>query len=258
MGRGTLSETWREGKMRKKLLIAVLIIIAALLTGCEKKTVPNTEVEAFLNTGISAQKAFDAVDYAEYTVTQRQQNKRGQESGSYTFHIMIDKSDPDDLKLEIVQDYYGDYIEDNVARKQVLLEKKDGQYIYTVRDGEETKRDKVDDQFALDYVMSFFYRNNNAFNEGGLYYGDFFLLYIYKYPASSFSVERENESCIFNEKINVIDAETGDVHLHQISEINKYGLLKSNYERYESVDKDIVLISELSAEYRFSDADLSA
>ena len=127
MGRGTLSETWREGKMRKKLLIAVLIIIAALLT--EKKTVPNTEVEAFLNTGISAQKAFDAVDYAEYTVTQRQQNKRGQESGSYTFHIMIDKSDPDDLKLEIVQDYYGDYIEDNVAHKQVLLEKKDGQFL---------------------------------------------------------------------------------------------------------------------------------
>ena len=88
--------------MRKKLLIAVLIIIAALLTGCEKKTVPNTEVEAFLNTGISAQKAFDAVDYAEYTVTQRQQNKRGQESGSYTFHITIDKSDPDDLS-DIVQ-----------------------------------------------------------------------------------------------------------------------------------------------------------
>ena len=51
--------------------------------------------------------------------------------------------------------------------------------------------------------------------------------------------------------MDIRDEETGNVHLHQISKINSLGLLVSNYERYESVDSDLVLLSELSAEYSF-------
>ena len=135
----------------------------------------------------------------------------GDESGSYVFHIMIANADPDNMRLEIIQDYYGDYIEDGISQKQVLLERVNGQYLYTTWNGNEKKQEEVDDQFVVDYITSYFYRNNNAFNEGGLYYGDFFMLYIYKYPASSFSVDTENDLCIFDEKMDIRDEETGNV-----------------------------------------------
>lgn len=239
----------------KKRLVAVALGIALILSlaGCGKKTTPDPAVEAYLNTEISAQKAFDAVTRVEYTVTQKQQSKAGNESGSYIFHISIDKSDPDNMRLEIIQDFYGDYIEENISQKRVLLERVDGQYLYTTWNGSEERQEEVDDQFVVDYITSYFYRNNNAFNEGGLYYGDFFMLYIYKYPASSFSVDTENNLCIFDEKMDIRDEETGNVHLHQISKINSLGLLISNYERYESVDSDLVLLSELSAAYTYRD-----
>ena len=240
-----------DGMNKRLVAVALGIALILSLAGCGKKTTPDPAVEAYLNTEISAQKAFDAVTQVEYTVTQSQQNKVGDESGSYVFHIMIDKADPDNMRLEIIQDYYGDYIEDGISQKQVLLERVNGQYLYTTWNGNEEKQEEVDDQFVVDYITSYFYRNNNAFNEGGLYYGDFFMLYIYKYPASSFSVDTENDLCIFDEKMDIRDEETGNVHLHQISKINSLGLLVSNYERYESVGSDLVLLSELSAEYSF-------
>lgn len=235
--------------MKKSLLIVASILCLLLCTGCTKKTVPDPEVEAYLNTGITAQKAYDAVAQVDYTVTQSKQNKAGEESGSYVFRVSIDKTDAASMRLNFYQQYFGDYVEDGVTERRITVEKVDGAYRYTTVSNGQTKTEQVDDQFVTDYITSFFYVNNNAYNEGGLYYGDFFMLYIYKYPATSFSVNKQTNQCIFNEKMNIRHAETGEVHLHQISTLNPLGLLDGNYERYESVEKDMVLLSELKAEY---------
>lgn len=235
--------------MKKKIFAGILMLVLLMCAGCEEKTVPDPEVEAYLNTEITAQKAYDAVAQVEYTVFQSQQNKAGEESGSYRYTVKIDKTDSENLYLQFTQQYSGDYVEDGITDKEVRLEKVDGKYQYVTVSGSQTETEEVDDQFATDYVTAFFYVNNNAYNEGGLYYGDFFMLYIYKYPASSFSVDKENNLCVFDEKMDIQHSQTGNVHLHQISKINVWGLLESNYERYESMEQDMVLISELTASY---------
>lgn len=236
---------------RLNLIFFVMLLLICTFAGCSKKTKPDPAVEAYLNTEISAQKAYDAVKQVSYTVTQKQQSKAGNETGSYVFEINIDKSDPNDMRLEIVQDYSGDYIENSIAQKRVLLERDGEAYTYTTWEGSEKTQQEVENQFATDFITSFFYTNNNVYNEGGLYYGDFFMLYIYKYPESSFFVDEEDNLCVFNEKMDIHDEEIGNVHLHQVSKVNELGLLVSNYERYESVNSDLVLVSELTANYSY-------
>lgn len=235
--------------MKKRILAVICILCMIPCVGCTGKTVPDPEVEAFLNTGIKAQKAYDGVAQVEYTVRQSKQNKAGEESGGYIFRVKIDKTDAENLSLEFVQEYFGEYVEDNLKTRTIQVKKEEGKYYYFSCDNEEAQRKEVDDDFVTDYITSFFYVNNNAYDEGGLYYGDFFMLYIYKYPATSFSVDKKTNQCIFDEKMDIRHDETGEVLLHQISKINALGLLDSNYERYESVEKDIVLLSELEANY---------
>lgn len=237
--------------MKMRVLAIVAVIALLFCTGCSRQTEPDPEVEAFLNTGISAEKAYESVTKVEYTVHQSQQNKAGEETGGYDLHVKIDKSNPDALYLEYEQKLFGDAIEDGVSVKGATIALVDGKYIYTTVNGEQTKQQEAEEQFVKDYITSFFYKNNGVYNEGGLYYGDFFMLYIYKYPESSFSVDKENAQCVFNEKMNIAYEQTGNVRLHQIAKINAYGLLNSNYERYESVDQDMVLVSELKASYSF-------
>ena len=226
-------------------------ILLGSVFGCAKKTVPDPSVERFLNTEISAQKAFDAVDVVDYTVTEQQTNKAGEVNGGYTFIVHIDKTDPKHLCLHISQEYVGNYVSEGVFHKEVLLERVNGTYCYTTQNGSDRKTEEVEDSFATDYVTSFFYVNNNAYNEGGLYYGDFFMLYIYKYPATSFYVDNDTGFCVFDEKMDIQNKDTGNVHLHQVSKINRLGLLETNYERYESVNTDFVLCSELKATYTY-------
>lgn len=238
--------------MKKRLIAMVTVLVMLLLVGCTRYTTPDPAVEAFLNTELTAQKAFDAVAQVEYTVRQSRQNKDGEEVGSSDLWIKIDKTDPQALRLELRQDYTGVSVVDGIESEQATIENVDGQYVRTtVRNGE-TKQENVEEQFVLDYITSFFYMDNGAYNEGGLYYGDFFMIYIYKYPTSSFSVDTEANQCIFNEKLKISQDETGDVRLHQITKINTCGLLESNYERYESVNQDFVLVSQLQAAYVFA------
>lgn len=238
--------------MRKWLMFGIIsTFLLGSVLGCAKKTVPDANVEKYLNTEISAQRAYSAVDIVDYTVTEQQTNKAGEVNGGYTFVVHIDKTDPENLHLHITQEFVGNYVSDGVFQKEVLLERVNGTYLYTTQNGAERKTEQVEDGFAVDYVTSFFYVNNNAYNEGGLYYGDFFMLYIYKYPATSFYIDDTTNQCVFDEKMDIQNKDTGNVHLHQITRINTLGLLESNYERYESVNTDFVLCSELSAEYVF-------
>lgn len=235
----------------KKIILVLVAALMLLGTGCSSKTTPDPEVEAFLNTGINGAAAYEAVKTVEYTVRQSKQNKAGEETGGYDLWVKIDKRDPDSLYLEYEQEIFGDAVEDGITYKKATIALVDGVYVYTTVNGEETKKQEAEVQFVEDYLTSFFYKNNGAYDEGGLYYGDFFMLYIYKYPESSFSVDKENDLCVFNEKMNISYEQTGNVRLHQIAKVNTYGLLESNYERYESVDQDMVLVSELKASYTY-------
>lgn len=237
----------------KKRLKAVWAVFAILLcVGCSRQTTPDPAVEAFLNTNLSAKKAYDTVAAVEYTVRQSQQNKAGEETGGYTLTVKIDKRDENNLRLETYTEFFGDAVEDGITFTSAVIERVEGVYLYTTSNGKETKQEVAEDMFVVDYVTSFFYMDNGAYNEGGLYYGDFFMLYIYKYPESSFFVDTETNECVFNEKMNIAYNETSNVRLHQISRINQWGLLNSNYERYESVVQDMVLVSELTATYVFT------
>lgn len=238
--------------MKKRILALMAVLALLFCTGCTPQTEPDPEVEAFLNTGIDAQKAYEAVAKVEYTVRQSEQNKAGEELGGYELHVKIDKSNADALHLEYEQTFFGNAIQNGIERKQASITLVDGKYIYTTVNGEETKQEEPDEKFVQDYITSFFYMDNGAYNEGGLYFGDFFMLYIYKYPASSFSVDKESNQCVFDEKIHIQNEQTGDVRLYQTTKINPYGLLDSNFERYESVDEDMVLLSELKATYVFA------
>ncbi len=236
--------------MKKR--ISVLFFILALvfcMAGCTPKIVPNPEVEAYLNTGLTAQQAMEAVKTASYRVEEIQTTKTGTQLGKALYEVFIDLSDANALRLTIQQSLSGSYAEDGITQKSVRLEKVDGKYLYTTVNGEQRKEETVEDSFARDYVASFFYTNNEAYNEGGLYYGDYFMLFLYKYPATAFYVDGETNLCVFDEKMEIHNANTGLVYLHQISKINVHGLLESNYERYESVEQDLILTSTLTASY---------
>lgn len=185
--------------MKKSFLFILCLLLLPLLACGEEKTVPDPQVEAFLNTELSGEKAVEA----------------------------------------------------GIVQGEVTLKRRAEGCIYTTRQNEAVKEETVEDTFAADYINSFFFTDNGAYKEGGLYYGDFFLLYIYKYPASSFFVE--GDTCVFDEKMEVYEGDGLPVLLHQRAVIDKYGLLQQEYERFESQEQDMVLVSALQASYEYKE-----
>lgn len=237
-------------RRKKAILLAVLCLLPLLLCGCgEEKTVPKPEVEAFLNTEISGEKAVKDVATASYTVTETRENKAGEELGRTEYAVTLDRSNEESLYLHILQTYTGNAVEDGISEKEVTLEKTETGYLYTTRLDQEVNTEAVEDTFAVDYLNSFFFTDNGAYKEGGLYYGDFFLLYIYKYPETSFSVE--GDTCVFDEKMSIYQGEDTPIWLHQRAVINPLGLLLEEYERYETEDSELILVSQLQAEYTY-------
>lgn len=233
-----------------KSITTFLIASLCMLCGCQKQYAPAKEVEEFLNGGISAEAAFDVILSASYTSYITQQTKAGEVKGTAYYLVSFDKRDPENLFLHIEQSFTGERIENDVETLEVELKRGDaGDYAYiTVKNGE-TKQENIEKQEALDIVAAVVYRNNGVYNEGGLYFGDFFMMNIYKYPAASFYVGSENDLCVFDEKIRFSREDIGNVRLRQLTKIDRIGLMHYNFERYESIENDFVLISETTAEY---------
>lgn len=235
----------------KKRIVIFLVVLMVALSACSSVTTPAPEVEAFLNTGLSAQSAFEAIKTASYTTTISYETKDGQVKGTSEYRMKLNKEDEENLYLELDRSFTGVNVVDGVETQTITLEKNKttGVYTYTTVVNGEKNAEEVDDTFALDFLTSLIYQNNGVYDEGGLYYGDFFMLYIYKYPTESFYVSEDGESCVFDEKMFMSREDVGDVYLYQTTKINSLGLMTYDHERYEGVEADYVVISQTDAAY---------
>lgn len=245
--------------MKKKIAILfVILAICLCFAGCEKKYTPDPAVEQFLNTGLTAKAAYDKIGKASYvtTITVLDDDT---ETGTNVVEVQFDKTDKDNLYYSIHQTYTGIYVSDNVVEMTATLQKSDGKYVYTVvshlsnKDYPTTKSENVDEQFAIDLITALVYVENGVFYEGGLYYGDYFMQRIYRYPAKSFYVDEQLNLCVFQEKMWFETSDLGQVLLNQTIKINPIGLIEYFYEKYESVDKGTVMISETVPTYEYVD-----
>lgn len=244
--------------MKKKLVIVLaLLLIVLAFAGCERDFTPDPAVREFLNTGLTAEKAYNSIAKASYTETRTLQNKQGVVKAQFVSEVSLDKSDEDNLYLYIHTVFSGDYIENNVAERTSTLSKVDGVYEYRVTTKfastgttNQTK-EVVDEEDAINLITAIIYVDNGAYAEG-LYYGDYFMLRIFKFPAESFYVDTEENLCVFDEGMLIVGYEDiGDVKLFQVTKINELGLLVYNSERYESVDKDYVMTCEIVPQYEY-------
>lgn len=240
--------------MKKSLtLILTLIILLVALIGCEKNYDPDPAVEQYLNSGLTAQKAFDALSSVSYQTVTTILNKNGDEQGKQVSQVQFDVSDKDSVTMSISNVYSGSLVEEGVTEQNVTLSKQGEQYVYEIVTNVPLKNSskQLEAQVALDLITSLVYVDNGAYDASGLYYGDIFMLKIYKYPAKSFYVDEQEDLCVFDEKMLILQDDMGDVRLYQTTKINRLGLLVSSYEKYESVDKDYVMVSEVSVNYNY-------
>ena len=239
---------------RKLTLVLTLLILLAALVACEQNYVPDPAVEEYLNSGLTASKAFDALSSVSYQTTTTILNKNGDEQGKQISQVRFDVSDKQNLTLDMSNVYSGSLVQDGVTERTIKLSKRDGKYVYETVTNVPAKDSstEVEEQVALDLITSLVYVDNGAYDSSGLYYGDVFMLKIYKYPAKSFYVDEQADLCVFDEKMLILrDDDMGNVRLYQTTKINRLGLLVSTYEKYESVDKDYVMVSEVVVDYNY-------
>lgn len=241
--------------MKRLTALVVLVLFMLLgLVGCTEEYTPDPMVEQYLNSELSGQKAYDSLKTAHYITDTIVQTKQGVVKGTEEVEVFLDMTDGKNLVLEMHQVFTGDRIKDGVTKVDVLLKRIDGKYIYsatTVTTEQKTTDTEMEDADAEKLVCTFIYNDNGAYDEGGLYYGDLFMIRIYKFPPESFFIDEENDLCVFNEKMVMEREDTGKVRLYQTSKINRLGLLVYEYEKYESVDDDVVMILEMKPEYEF-------
>ena len=244
--------------MKKKLvLVLVLLLIALTFTGCERDFTPDPAVREFLNTGLTAEKAYSRIAKASYTEERTLQNKQGQIKGQLNTEVKLDKSDEDNLYLYIHATFSGDYVEEKVVERTSILSKVDGSYQYCVEtvyeNVSEPKKttETMKEEDAVNLITAVIYVDNGVYAEG-LYYGDYFLLRIFKFPAESFYVDVEQNLCVFDEGMLIKGYDDiGEVKLFQVTKINELGLLVYNSERYESVESDYVMTCEIIPTYEY-------
>lgn len=238
----------------KKILPIILCILLSLsiFVGCERTYTPDPAVEQFLDGGISAQKALAAVNIAKYTVTETRKSRNDDVLGVQITDVFIDLSDETAWQVTINQSANGSYLDDGKPKQSVVtIAKADQKFTHTKNeDGHVTQRD-VDEQFVTEYVTTLFYHFNEAYYEGGLYYGDYYMLAIYKYPPEFFYVDETDDLCVFRQQCVTERKDTGKVQLIQETKVNRLGLLVYNNEEYISEKKDFVLVSELKATYEY-------
>ena len=245
--------------MKRKLSIILLLVLTiCVLVSCEREYTPDPAVREYLNNGMTAAKAYSQIDTVYYEETRSLQNKAGETRGKFYSEVSMDKSDKDNLKLAIHSVYEGECIEaDNVREINSTLERIDGAYVYTVEkthvgsDVPVVTHQNMSIEDAQNLIIAVIYTDNGAYDEG-LYYGDLFMLRIFRFPPESFYVDTENDLCVFDEGMLIKEYyDLEDVELHQLTKINKLGLLTYNYEKYIGTKSDYVLVSETVASYGY-------
>ena len=246
---------------RKFAIVLLLVLTICLLAGCEKEYTPNPAVKEYLNNGMTAEKAYSQINTASYVETRTLLNKNGDVRGTFRSEVSLDKSDKDDLKLTIHSVYEDECVgEDNVTELTANLAKVEGTYKYTVEKtlvGSDKPTVTVEDmkqEDAQNLIIAIIYTDNGAYDEG-LYYGDLFMLRIFRFPPESFYVDTEENLCVFDEGMLIKDYfDLEDVELHQVTKINQLGLLTYNYEKYIGTKSDYVLESKTIAQYGYVQA----
>ena len=244
--------------MRKKAsLILLLVLTVCLFAACSREYTPDPAVKQYLNNGMTAAKAYEKIATANYVEIRTLQNKLGEVRGRFRSEVSLDKTDADNLKLTVHSVFEGESIEDDVTEMTATLAKLDGEYKYTVEKTLTNKSEPVitvedmKQEDAQNLVVAIIYTNNGAYDEG-LYYGDLFMLRIFRFPPESFYVDTENDLCVFDEGMLIKDYfDLEDVELYQITKINRLGLLTYNYEKYVGTKSDYLLISETTAHYDY-------
>ncbi len=242
--------------MKKWTIVLLLFIAIVCFSGCEPHYTPDPAVEQYLNTGLTAEKAFARLKTAGYNEQRVTLDKQEQQLAKTTVNVQADYSDKSNVSLVIEQTYEGEDVVDNcVFSRAVLQRNSQGKYCYTTsfrytgNNDLAVKEEEMSDTDAFALAQSIVYSNNEVYDEG-LYYGDLFMLYIYQYPAKSFYVDVENNWCVFDVKLLIPRADV-DIKMTQLTKINEYGLLVYNYERYERDDEERVLVSEINPSYEY-------
>ena len=81
--------------MKKALILLVLLPAVFLLVGCEEKYTPDPEVEQYLNTGLTPDKAFEKISAVSYTTTNIVRDADGNQTGQNVVYVHFDVSDED-------------------------------------------------------------------------------------------------------------------------------------------------------------------
>lgn len=243
---------------RKLAIILLLILVVCLLASCNREYEPAPAVKEYLNNGMTAEQAYAQLATASYTETRTLQNKQGEVKGTFRSEVNLDKTDADNLKLTIHSVYEGECVEEeNLTEMKSTLIKVDGKYKYTVEktpvgsDKPTVTVETMEEEDAQNLIVAIVYTDNSMYDEG-LYYGDLFMLRIFRFPPESFYVDTENNLCVFDEGMLIKEYfDMEDVELHQITKINTLGLLVYNYEKYVATKSDYVLISETVPSYTY-------
>ena len=244
--------------MKKKLtILIVLLVVVVAFAGCEKRYTPDPAVEQFLGNGMTAEGAFAQIAKVDYKTTITVQDKQGNEQGTNVLEVEFDKSG-DSITYSAHQTYTGMYVSDNIVEVTATITKDESGYVYDTLTKyvgsndpvHETKH--VEDSFVLDLITALVYIDNGAYNAGGLYYGDIFAQRIYRYPTKFFSVNEQENICVFDGKMMFDVKGVGETILSQTIKVNELGLLLYFYEKYDSVKGDYVMNSETVPHYEYT------
>ncbi len=244
----------------KKKFAAILLLLAVLcmFAACSKEYDPDPAVKEYLNNGMTAEQAYSRIATATYTETRTLQNKQGVTKGNFFSEVFLDKTDENNLRVKIHSVYEGECVEeDKVTDMTAELSFSEGKYVYTVTkklldsDVPVVTKEIMETEDAQNLLVAIIYTDNGAYSEG-LYYGDLFMLRIFRFPPESFYVDTEENLCVFDEGMLLKEYyDLEDVELHQVTKINSLGLLMYNYEKYVGTKSDYVLISEITPTYTY-------
>lgn len=243
--------------VKKALPVIIAILLLVCLASCTPSYTPKPEVEAFLNTGLTGKKAMAQVKTAHYVEKATRISKEGTTLGEAIRDVTIDITTPGAYRMALVQTLSGDYIgEDGVTQQTIITEVDNGAYRSVVKVGDEETITPLTLEEAEGGITRQFYYDNTVYAEGGLYYGDFFMLNIYKWEPESFYVDEEKHECVFDQRMFFTPSDdVGEMRLHQITRINEHGLITSNFEEYTSVKTGLVLTSTIQATYQWRDGE---